>query len=142
MGRTGPSLLARPPNISPSDWLEDGTILGTTQDLDIVAARVDGAGVQPVLEADWEERTPMVSPDGRWLAYKSNESDTLAVYVRAWPDLGQRMRWSIGPGGVSTQGRLAWSPDGRTLYYAQDDGIVAATVDGTGPFRVLSLIHI
>ena len=64
------------------------------------------------------------SPDGRWVAYQSNESGRFEIYVRPFP----------GPGGqwtVSTSGGVypRWSPDGKELYYLAPGGtLMAASV--------------
>ena len=78
----------------------------------------------PFLVTDYDELQPSFSPDGRWVAYFSNESGRSEVYVRAFP----------GPGGkwqVSTNGGLApvWSRNGRDLFYSALDGrnIMAVT---------------
>jgi Tol biopolymer transport system component len=57
--------------------------------------------------------TPEVSPDGRWLAYQSNESGEPEVYVRPYPDVDGG-RWQI-----STQrgSRPAWGRNGRELFF-------------------------
>jgi eukaryotic-like serine/threonine-protein kinase len=56
---------------------------------------------------------PAVSPDGRWLAYESNESGRTEVYVRPFPAIGDG-KWQVSSdGGVEPN----WSVDGRTLYY-------------------------
>ena len=58
----------------------------------------------------------MFSPDGRWLAYISNESGSFQVYVRAFPDSGGK--WQISNGG----GRYpVWSNNGRELFFRTDD---------------------
>src|SRR5262249_11795238 len=56
------------------------------------------------------ERYPAFSPDGRWLAYASNESGALEVYVRPFPGPGGR--WQISTGGFPI-----WSRDGRELLF-------------------------
>ena len=56
----------------------------------------------------------MLSPDGRWLAYTSNESGTEQVYVQPYPALDSRHQVSVN-GGASP----VWSRDGRTLYFIQ-----------------------
>ncbi len=58
-----------------------------------------------------------LSPDGRWLAYTSDESGRLEVYVRSYPDLDRK--WQISTrGGVEP----AWSAEGRELFYRDEDG--------------------
>jgi hypothetical protein len=70
------------------------------------------------------------SPDGRWLAYESNESGRFEVYVQPFPEAGGKMQISIAGG---TQ--LRWRPDGKELYYVAPDARlmavpVAASPDG------------
>jgi Tol biopolymer transport system component/tRNA A-37 threonylcarbamoyl transferase component Bud32 len=86
---------------------------GRGWDIDIL--RIDGGepAVEPYLRANWDERQPALSPDGRWLAYVSNESGSTEVYVRAFPVPGDPVRISDG-GGVGP----AWAPDGAAVYYA------------------------
>ena len=64
-----------------------------------------------------------ISPDGRWLAYVSDESGRFEVYVRSYPDLERK--WQISSdGGVEP----AWSPDGRELFYRDEEGRVMTVV--------------
>ncbi len=72
---------------------------------------------------------PRFSPDGRWLAYDSNESGKFEVYVRRFPGAGGKLQ-------VSTEGgfRPHWSADGRRLFYRTDDSIWASTVEVQGEF--------
>ena len=69
------------------------------------------------------ERTPVFSPDGRWIAYTSNESRRNEVYVQAFPGLNE---WRQ----VSTDGgeAPAWSPDGRELFYRRGDAMMSVPV--------------
>jgi serine/threonine-protein kinase len=72
------------------------------------------------------ERHPSFSPDGRWLAYSSNESGSNQVYVRAFPDRGGK--WQISSGGGLY---LEWARNGRELFFRTDDNrvmVVAYTV--------------
>ncbi|MBM3757497.1 MAG: serine/threonine-protein kinase [Acidobacteria bacterium] len=66
------------------------------------------------------ERTPMFSPDGRWLAFPSEESGTREIYVRPFPGPGAKVQISAG-GGHYPQ----WSADGRGLFYAAEGQIMA-----------------
>jgi eukaryotic-like serine/threonine-protein kinase len=70
----------------------------------------------PFLRTSAFEVYPSFSPDGRWLAYASNESGGFEVYVRRFPDDGTRVRVSRGGGRVSH-----WSPNGREILYQTDE---------------------
>jgi hypothetical protein len=80
------------------------------------------------LQTGRDEREPSFSPDGRWLAYASNESGTYEVYVRAFPDTEGKRPISTG-GGVHPQ----WSPTQHELFFRTwDNQIMVAgyTVNG------------
>jgi len=79
-----------------------------------------GGEPQPFIESPFEELWPTFSPDGRWLAYASNQSGNFEVYVTQYPGPGPRLQIS-NDGGVSP----AWSTDGRELLFRrvrQSDG--------------------
>jgi Tol biopolymer transport system component/predicted Ser/Thr protein kinase len=78
------------------------------------------------LKSGFRDGLPTLSPDGRWLAYTSNESGKLEVYVRAFPppSSGQGGKWQISNnGGTSAR----WSRDIRDLLYQSGDQIMAAS---------------
>jgi hypothetical protein len=102
---------------------EDGP--GTGQDLSVLA--LDGERrVTPLIRTAFNERNGEISPDGRWLAYESNESGRDEIYVRPFPavDAG---RWQVSTGG----GRQPlWARTGRELFYVAPDGaLVGARVE-------------
>jgi len=59
------------------------------------------------------------SPDGKWLAYQSNETGHSEVYIVPFPEANQRVPVSSGGGAVPK-----WSPDGKELYYLAGDGTI------------------
>jgi serine/threonine-protein kinase len=84
--------------------------------------------VRPVMKTPFTERSAKISPDGKWLAYNSDESGRAEVYVGPFP----------GPGGkipISTDGGVEprWSRDGRELFYRQDDKMMAVTITPGSP---------
>jgi eukaryotic-like serine/threonine-protein kinase len=84
----------------------------------------------------FDEYSPTVSPDGRWLAYVSVESGREEVYVRPFPDVA-RARWQASTSGGSSP---VWSRDGRELYFAAAAGHLASLDIAPGPeFRPSAL---
>jgi Tol biopolymer transport system component len=101
---------------------------------DIWIARTSGdRTARPFAATPASEAAPALSPDDRWLAYSSDESGRLEIYVRPFPGPGQATR-------VSTNGGLEprWSNDGRTLFYRLGQTIMAATVGPTPSFSITS----
>ncbi len=71
-----------------------------------------------------DERLSAFSPDGRWIAYTSDETGTYEVFVRPYPGPGGR--WQISSGGGVYP---IWSPDGRRLFYRVDRDLYVTDVD-------------
>jgi Tol biopolymer transport system component len=87
-----------------------------------------------LLTSEAAELAPALSPDGRWLAYTSDVSGELEVFVRPFPDVtGGRTQVSNG-GGMEP----VWSPDGGALYYRATDVLVAAAYEAGPTFTVTS----
>jgi serine/threonine-protein kinase len=76
---------------------------------------------------------PRFSPDGKWLAYSSDESGVAEVYVRPWPGPGGRVQVSNGGGSEPV-----WSRDGRSLFYRTDTAVMVAAVNAAATFTVQS----
>jgi len=73
---------------------------------------------RPLLNTTYSESAPAISPDGRWLAYQSDESGRAEVYVRPFPAVDQG-RWTISTGG-GTEPR--WARNGRELFFTVRGG--------------------
>jgi serine/threonine-protein kinase len=79
------------------------------------------------------EITPAVSPDGKWLAYASNESGTHEVYVRPFPDVASA-RWQVSSAGGTAP---LWAHSGKELFFRNNRGdLVAAEIRTTPTFSV------
>jgi Tol biopolymer transport system component len=106
----------------PFDWSPDGSTIvfnvftaGTAQDVAIV----DASGTKPavtIAEGPQRELGGWVSPDGKWLAYGSERSGSLQIWVQTFPGPGRSVQ-------VSEEGgaRLWWSRDNRQLFWASSD---------------------
>jgi serine/threonine-protein kinase len=80
------------------------------------------------------EQSPAISPDGRWLAYASNESGRVEIYVRPVPDVAAA-KWQVSTSGGSTP---AWSTTRPELYYVSNEGqFIAAELRTNPTFEVL-----
>jgi dipeptidyl aminopeptidase/acylaminoacyl peptidase len=77
----------------------------------------------PFLQTEFDEREPAFSPDGRWLAYQSNESGRDEVQVRPFPN--SEGRWVISTNGGTLP---KWRGDGRELFYQANREIWAVAI--------------
>ena len=77
------------------------------------------------------ERNAEISPDGRWIAYESDQTGRLEVYVRSFPDVSAG-RWQ-----VSTDGGMApiWGREGRELFYVRQSAIVSVALETNGSVK-------
>jgi serine/threonine-protein kinase len=80
---------------------------------DVVGVRFGDTTLVPLVKGPTFEGKVAVSPDGRWLAYISDESGEREVYVRPFPDAGSA-RWQVSAAGGSDP---VWSRNGRELFY-------------------------
>jgi serine/threonine-protein kinase len=121
---------------SPESWSAGGNLLaytvngrGTRSD---VWVRAMGGASPPAafLATEFNESDPAISPDGRWIAYVSNETGTVEVFVRPYPDTGTA--WQISTGGG---GSPLWSRDGRELFFVAGTRMMAVPIETRPTFR-------
>jgi hypothetical protein len=98
-------------------------VAGPTDQEDIWILPTGGDGkLTPVVATPDRDHSPRFSPDGRWLAYASNESGTSQVYVRGYPK-GETVQLSTGGGTAPV-----WNRNGREIFYGADGKLMAVAV--------------
>ena len=130
-------LLAGGTNDRPSDWSRDGKFVvyesfggATGTDLWLLPMEGDHKPL-PYLQTPFNEGNAQFSPDGRWMAYSSNESGQAQVYVQAIPASGAK--WQISPAGGD---QPRWRRDGKELFYiSADQKLMAVPVKSGAAFE-------
>jgi serine/threonine protein kinase/Tol biopolymer transport system component len=133
-----PSILASaesgrvtPTSVSPNGKLVIGhNFNGGLWVMPLLEGSSGNAKLQPFLDSRSQKLDAAFSPDGHWVAYRSNETGNREIYVAPYP----------GPGGkflISTDGGVTprWSSDGRELFYRNGDKMMAVDVQTSPAFR-------
>ncbi len=127
------------PALYTSDWSTDGrhvALMGASQGTgaDVLIYSIENEEITTFLQTEDTEMAGRFSPNGRWLAYESDESGSYEVYVRAFPGPGGM--WQVsGDGGGS---RPVWSADGKELFYVSANNrkkMMSVAVETEGSFR-------
>jgi len=110
------------------DWSRDGKYLLVWKYGELWYTPSSSWQPKPLLQASWIVRNAQFSPDGRWVAYSTNESGNWEVYVAPFPNTNGK--WQVSRGGGEEP---RWRRDGKELFYLSSDGkmmAVAAKTDG------------
>jgi Tol biopolymer transport system component len=115
----------------PTSWSPDGAVLAfhelraeTGADVFLLSSSDDP---EPFLTGRADERFAAFSPNGRWIAYQSDETGRHEIYVRRYPGGGSLRQ-------VSTDGGAypVWNPNGKELFYRSGDRMMAVVVETGG----------
>jgi serine/threonine-protein kinase len=127
-------LLQSEHTLSPHSWSPDGSVLAFYQITSVSARDIwmlrrtrTGFEAQSFLATGANERSPTFSPDGRWIAYTSDESGRDEIYVRPYPGPGGK--WPISRSGGREP---VWSANGTELFYRQGTSIISVGVQTNG----------
>jgi len=117
------------------EWLVMRTTTGTGvggRDIHAIRPGVDSVPLR-LLAEDYDEAAPAISPDGRWLAYGSNETGSYEVFVRPFPNVNDGKVQVSNAGGTSP----LWATNGRELiYHDRQAALVAVSFETEPSFRV------
>src|SRR5262249_21779176 len=110
----------------PTDWSADGRFIlfeavDPTTNLELWALPAAGGNPTPFIKTTFGVSHGQFSPDGRWVAYSSNESGKTEIYVAPFPGPGGN--WKVSSAGGSEP---RWRRDGKELFYLAPDGKLMA----------------
>jgi Tol biopolymer transport system component len=120
---------------SPYSWTPDGkslllAVFRSFRHQAIARVTPPDTNVEILLDGDFAQLDPHVSPDGRWMAYQSDETGRFEIYVRPYPAVDSG-RWLVSTtGGTSPR----WGPDGRDLFYYDGASLVRVPVTASTVF--------
>jgi len=119
-----------------SSWSPNGRYLflmvqnnATRQDIYYIDLEGDRK-LTPFIQSPANDMAAVLSPNNKWLAYMSDESGRVEVYVTAFPGPGGK--WQLSNGGGTFP---SWSSDGKQLYYANGDKLMMVTIQNIDTFQ-------
>lgn len=122
-----------------TDWSSDGRLIffdrliPSDHGWDIWTVDTQTSEATPLLSGKFDQMDASLSPDGKWLAFASDESGKTEVYVQSFPE--KTRRWMISSdAGPTAAARPRWRSDGRELYYLRGGTVVAVPVTGGATF--------
>jgi eukaryotic-like serine/threonine-protein kinase len=131
----------------PSSFSPDGRYLAyerrdlvkSASGFDLWVLPLSGEGKPfPIVQTPFEEREPEISPDGKWMAYRNNESGRMEVYITAFP--GGGAKWQVSSnGGIGAK----WRGDSKELFFVDSaDNLMAVDVNAFGSAVRLGVPHV
>jgi eukaryotic-like serine/threonine-protein kinase len=109
------------------DWSHDGKYLLFGKNIELWYLSFPDGRPKPLFQAKWTVRNAQFSPDGRWVAYSTNETGSSEIYVSPFP--GATSKWQLSRGGGEAP---RWRRDGKELFYLSADGKMMAVAVKTG----------
>jgi eukaryotic-like serine/threonine-protein kinase len=110
----------------PSDWSRDGRYILYDRATELWVVTLPELKTRPLVKVAATVKNGRFSPDGKWVAYSSNETGKWEIYVTSFPD--GHGKWQVSSNG-GTQPR--WRGDGKELFYLATDGTLMAVATGT-----------
>ena len=120
-GEPETQLLKEKVDLYPTDWSRDGKTILYLCGLDVCKLAMPEGKSSVFMKATALLKNPHFSPDGRWVAYASNESGKWEMYVTSFPDA--KAKWQVSNGGGE---QPRWRADGKELFYLSADGKMMA----------------
>tara|TARA_B100000686_G_C16784746_1_gene974451 strand:- start:369 stop:3041 length:2673 start_codon:yes stop_codon:yes gene_type:complete len=123
-------LSENPEGPRPFAWSADGQLIFVQRPGDIAVMNIDGEPtIEPLFATEFIEDVPAISPDGKWIAYQSDESGQPEIYVQPFPDINNG-KWQVS---TNTGFDPMWSRDGSQLYYNAIPGVLMVSEVTTEP---------
>ncbi len=118
------------PQQGPWDWSRDGKYLLVRKERELWYVTMPDRQARPLLQSPWLVRNAQFSPNGKFVAYSTNDTGNWEVYVSPFPGFGSK--WQVSRGGGEEP---RWRRDGKELFYLAPDGsLMAAEVNTSAGF--------
>src|ERR1700676_3569452 len=109
------------------DWSRDGKNVLVRKGNELWDLSWPARIAKPLLQAKWTVRSAQFSPDGRWMAYASNETGSMEIYVSPFPSANGK--WQVSSAGGQES---RWRQDGKELFYLSAEGKMMAVAVTAG----------
>jgi Tol biopolymer transport system component len=109
------------------DWSRDGKYILVRNANELWYVSWPERVAKPLLQAKWTVRNAQFSPDGQWMAYASNETGSMEIYVSPFPSVNGK--WQVSSEGGQEP---RWRQDGKELFYLSAEGKMMAVPLTTG----------